>query len=809
MLTNILKIALRNFFKSKLFSAINIIGLSISLACVTLILIYVNDELSYDKHNSKYKQIYRVILHLRMQGNDIPPEAVTPFAWGPALKDEYSIVKESVRFYHLKGALLKSMNGEVFREDNIYFADPSVFTAFDHKFIYGDPKGALDVPNTIVLSESLAKKYFGKENPVGKTISRIEGNDFTVTGVFEDLPANTHMRYEALAPLVPMSESIGAELINSKEPLAFLTDYGESYVYLLLVEKADISIIKNDFNNFIKKYVASGFQNRRLEIKPEFQRLDNIHHHSNFGRDFPTGNINNIYIFLSVAIFILIIASINYVNLAVARSINRAKEIGIRKVLGANRASLIWQFLGESMILTTVSMFIAIILIELFLPIFNNLIDREFSFSMIANSSVIVSILLISLAVGLLSGSYPAFFLSSLLPVNVLKGNSQSVMGSSILRKTSVIIQFSLSVIMIICTFLVIKQIHYIRDADLGFNQKNVLIISPLNHEDLDPSGVLKEELLKNSEIKAVARTFATPGQYLGTGVSFLVENAKGVLEGMHLDFLMVDFDFVDLMGMQIVKGRSFNREMVTDEKEAFLINQTAVKKLGWTDDPIGKHIIGGFDERKDGKVIGVLKDSHFGSFHEPVRPLVVFLKALDPKSQLCIRISPNNPGRTIDFIRKKWMQMYPDRPFLYSFMEDDINNLYQSEKKLSQVFIIFTFLCFFISCLGMLGLSSFFVEKRTKEIGIRKVLGASAANITFLLSWKFLKMVLISNLFAWPIAYYIMSKWFESFAYRTNIDLWRFIIATTLSIVIALIVISFQAIKAALSDPVKTLKYE
>ncbi len=807
MLTNYIKIALRNILRNKLHSCINIMGLSIGMACVILIILFVRDELSYDKYHSKHKRIYMVWSYVTFKGQDGYNQPTTSFPLGPTLKDKYPVVEESVRIHPISKIFFIDRKKEIIGEEDIFCADPEIFKVFDHKFIYGSPEGALDSPHTIVLNETLAGKYFGEQNPVGMILSSHNGIDYTVKGVFEDLPRNTSMPYDGLIAMRDLPELMGMQIYELASRSYILNTV---ITYILLRENGELTDITEDYKRFKSIYMADINNIAHMDMDLEFQPLTDYHlRNKQMLSIMKIDMLEIVYILSSLVIFILIIACINYMNLATARSMGRAREVGVRKVLGADRGSLMRQFLCESMIIAMIAMVIALVLVELALPAFNNLLSKELSFGVTGDMDLFSGIIIITLIVGILSGSYPAIFLSSFLPAAILGKGPEPGTSRALLRKILVVTQYSISIVMIICMMLSVKQIDYLRDLDLGFNKENIFYIAPHNEEHRKSIRVLKETFSKHSGISAVAEASFSPGM-LGyiAGSTCKVEDAKGEFIDKVIDLPRIDHGYIDLMGMKVIEGRSFNRKMGSDRSEAVLINETFVKEMGWPDSPIGKRII---IYENTYNVIGIFKDC-VATLYNKITPVIIMLGDEDrvwEMGYLTIKISPEKSKETIKFIREKLLELHPlDAPELMS-LEDYINNRYGTEKMIIQFLGCSAFLCVLVSCLGLFGLSSFITESKTKEIGIRKVNGASMWNIVFNLTASFLKLILISSVIACPIAYYSMSSWFEKYAYRTSMDLWVFILAICIAMVIAVLTVSYYSVKAAISDPVKALRYE
>lgn len=821
MLFNYIKIAFRNILRNKLYSVINIMGLSIGMACAILLFLFIRDELSYDKYHSRHDRIY-MVQSIGKSGTVEKYCICSSLALGPALKDEYPVIEESVRTFYTGGLYFIDSKGEVIEEGDVCYADPGIFRIFDYKFIYGKPDEALDSPDTIVLSQSFAKKYFRDENPVGKIIKRNIGSSYTVKGVYEDSPRNSFDRFSAIISINNLNEIFGGSDFNiPRTPGAFFSRITPTQTFILLKENADIESIEADYKRFKEKYYAELGRKTNRDMDPVFVPMDDVYLRGGASPGSVSPVLVRIYILSALAVFILIIACINYMNLATASSANRAREVGVRKSLGAGRASLIRLFLSESMVITMASLVFSLVLIELFLVEFNDLTGKELVFSILKEPAVLTGLIVISLVVGLVSGSYPAFSLSSYNPAEVIKGEIKSKTGRGFLRKILVITQFTISIIVIISTMLLSDQMDYIRRMDLGFNKENILTIIPggfkITPGDSNESSRINtfmNVIRRNSNIIAVTKSSASTAGIGVWATNGKVEDQKGELINKKFYYVLVDHDYIDLMQMKVIKGRSFSREMETDESSAVLINETVVKEMGWGDSAIGKRMqLDIADEEKNVRVIGVLKDFYFQSLHNEVPPQVVLLDTDASQIRIpviSIKIRPEDQKKTIEFLEEKWREIIPMQPFDYSFLDDILQGKYGDEERLSIIFNYFVFLCISISCLGLFALSSFVAEKKTKEIGIRKVHGASVWEIIYKLSYDFIKLVLISSLIAWPIAYFSMEQYLINlFPYRTSADPWIFIITAFIAIGIAVITISFHVIKAAMQDPVKALRYE
>lgn len=806
MFKNYVKIALRNIIRHKFYTGINIIGLSIGLMCATLILLFIQNELSYDKHHEKHERIYRLESHFSIPGqkDEKLAKVVTPLA--PPLKDEYPEIEEYVRFMYSWESSFTYKDKTLY-DENFWLSDSTVFNVFTHPFIKGTPKNALSEPNTIVLTETFAKKLFGEENPIGETVASEDGELFEVTGVIEDLPDNSHFKFTGLISMITRA---GWENFNVENPIFLSFNFADTYSYVLLKENADINNVLNNFQPFYDKYLLKAEKYSNISFRPMATPLAKIHYHSKLDGDEPTGNMAYIYIFSAIAFLILIIACINYMNMATARSASRAREVGIRKVVGAQKFTLMGQFLIESLIISLIAFVISICAAELLLPTFNYLSGKNLNFG-IETPDIYILMFGVTVIVGLISGSYPAFYLSAFLPIHVLKGKMITDKKGGLFRKVLVVFQFSISIIMIIGAFLVSSQLKYFRNKDMGFDKENIIVTTIRDTTIQNSLNALIEELEKNPKIVGVAATDKIPGEP-GFRRTMQVEN-DGELTKKALNFIAMDDTYFDLMGFEIVEGNNYSTKVNPGLDEGFLINEAAVTALGWNDDPIGKTIKPwlAIDDmnRIEGKVIGVVKDYNQNSLHNKIEPLVFirfYRKFLD---KLVIKIHKGNTLTTIEDIKSVWQEFCPDCEFDFIFLDESLNNLYIAEQKLGKIFSYFAVLTIFISCLGLLGLSSFMTERRTKEIAIRKIMGAEVSDILYCLLKDFLILIVIANIFAWPIAYYSLDKWLKNFAYRTNISIWMFVISAFIAAFIALLTIAYRVIKAATANPINCLRYE
>jgi putative ABC transport system permease protein len=818
MLKNYFISAYRSIKKNKFYSALNIFGPAIGITCAILILLYVKEELTFDKHFKNYDRIYRLESDFNISGK-ATLAALVPIPMAPTLKDEYPEIKQIARFagFGITDILFQYKDLKFF-EDKIYFTDSTVFKVLDYKFILGSPDNALNEPNTIVITESFAAKYFGKENPMGEVLTTSNFGNCRVTGVIKDVPVNSHLRFDCLLSMATIVELAGVDRFNSRSAPSFWNI--SAFGYILLDDHARIEDLLAKFPGFYDKYMSSLGKQINATFQLRATRIDKVHFGSKLEFDLPVGNYNYIIIFSLVGVFMLLIASLNYMNMATARSINRSKEVGLRKVIGAGKGTLIRQFISESMVLVIIALIIALIATMFILPSFNVLTDKVLKIGNLFEPVTFILIILIALFVGLISGSYPAFYLSSFSPVDVLKSNVNPRQGKGLLRKILVVFQFAISGTLIIGTFIVSGQQRYIRNKDLGLNKENVMII-PMRDTAFINNKLqsFKDELLKLPDIKGVSSSALVP-PLMASKVVFLIEKDSSMVE-LATSFSVVDHEFIDVMQMKILEGRNFDRSRTSDLTQAFIVNESAVKAFGWGNNALGKRIKFGIDPatgtaQRDGVVIGVVKDFHFTSIHNPIEPFI-FIVTRNPNTYFYVRISSNNIPATIENVKKVQQDMGNTLPFNYFFFADKLDEMYTAENKLNALFNIFSLMTIFIACLGLLGLTSYVTEQRSRETSLRKIMGARVDQVVWLLNKDFLILVLISNLISWPIAYYLMDKWMMSFAYRMDFGLspfvWAtvvpFIISLLITLTIALITISSLSIKAANVNPINTLSRE
>jgi putative ABC transport system permease protein len=787
MLKNLIKTAFRHILKHFGYSILNILGLTLGITSALFLIIYVADEVSYDRYHEKADRIYRVSSNIK-EPDDQFTWIVAQLPFGPQVVHDYPEVQSFVRFINMPRALYKYEDKE-FNEENFFYVDSTLFDIFSYKVLKGEVKSALLAPKKIILTERIANRYFGKSDPIGKTLTT--GTDtYEVTGVIQDVPTNSHFRFDAVASRNNLPKQIGS-----------WGNFGV-YTYLLFPENFDIKAFEKKLTGMYDAYMKTIFEPLKITIKYELEPLTRIHLYSkNAGEPEPTGSITYVYIFAIVAIFLVLIAAMNYMNLATARSTRRAREVGLRKVVGSRRTPLILQFLSESIVFTLISLLISIILIIILLPKFNLLAGKSFDLHVLYSPVVILSFLAVMIIVGIFGGSYPAFFLSRFSPVTVLKGTITQGSAGSLFRKILVVIQFSVSVIMIICTLIVFKQLSYLKSMPQGFDQKNVIGLQ-LNGEMVRKYPVLKQVLAENQNIKYVTSTNTEVGQGSGK-VIFKVETDQGMID-RGVNFAVVDHDFIETMGIKILKGRDFQQDMPSDTLTGVVVNETFVKRMGWAE-PVGKKVtLGNFI---NGRVIGVMQDYHQTGMYNAIESLLLIWRPIN--NNIYVKLSGTETSQTLSFIESKWKEIFPDQPFVYTYLTDRFNRQFEADEKRGFIFTLFTVLAILIACLGLFGLASYMVEQRTKEIGIRKVFGANENKILGLISRDFLLLVSIGILIAVPLSYYFMHKWLENYVYRTTIGAPLLVIAALLTIIITFVTISYKAYQAATMNPARALKTE
>ena len=801
MFNNYFKTALRNLLKQKSFSFINVIGFAVGMTCFILILIFVRFELSYDKFFKESDRIYRVAIE-RKYPDKIRNWGRTAFPVAATFQEEFSEILQGSRLITNNNALLITYGDKHIYNERVMFADANFFEVFGLQFVEGDPRSALVNPNSVVLTEETAEVIFGDQQAMSQTLN-INNVDYTVTGVTQKVPSNSHFHYDYLLSSLTVQQFSGQQWINA---------WG-AFTYILVQEGTDVQVLESKFIEMVKKYMApevvdevgtsfedfvAGGNGYRFFLQP----LKDIHLKSSLDQEIEAnGNVTYVYLFEVISVFILFIACINFMNLATARSANRAREVGIRKTVGSARSQIVFQFLLESILLSTFSLVIAVCLVELLLPLFNNLTGKELDIHYFNNIYVLPGLILYILVVGILAGSYPAFFLSSFQPVRVLKGNLQRGTLNNRLRNGLVVFQFTLSIVLIVCTLVVNNQINFMLNKDLGYDKEHVVVIrnGRVLGEQVD---AFKQALLTNPSVLSAAGSFNFPGGAFDGNVHRPVGTSDQ--RAVSISVIAADYDYVETMGMELVAGRNFSREFGT-EQDAYVLNEKAAKMLDLKN-PIDASIT---DHTRIYTIIGLLKDFHFKSLHNEISPVAYVLGPPNIAGFVSVRVAPQNISKTLSFLEKVWGEFTGQRPFEFTFLDADLMTQYEAEQKTKQISGIFSVIAVFIGCLGLFGLAAFTAEKRSKEIGIRKVMGASVPKITFLLVKDFTKLVGIAFVIATPIAYFAMRAWLKNFAYSTEMSLVPFLIAGVLALGIAILTVSYQAVKAAFRDPVDSLRFE
>jgi putative ABC transport system permease protein len=795
MLKNLIKISIRNILKEKGYSTINILGLAIGITCSIFLLLYVLDELSYDKYHKNADNIYRVVSNIKEPDNAFT-WAVAQIPLADELRENHTQITNAVRFFGI-GRTLYKYEDKSFNEEEFYLTDSTVFDMFTYEFLVGDKQTALDNPYSLVLTESMALKYFGTLNCLDKALTDPENDQLKVTGVIKDVPRNSHFSFDAL-----ISKSSAPEYRGSWGNFGVFT-------YLQFPEGYNPQEFQPSLDSVISQKVNPIFERMGITINYELQKITDIHLYSKIQDEAEEGgDISYIYIFSIVAAFMLIIASINYMNLSTARSFKRAKEVGIRKVMGSQRGQLISQFITESLLLSLLSLIVSLGAIFLLLPYFNDLANKNISFNFLFKGEVVMALSGIILLVGVVGGSYPAFYLSSFNPSEVLKGRSSSKGGNSLIRKILVIFQFSISIFMLISTLVVFDQLNFLRNKDLGFNKEQVLRLEVPSQESRTKLGVLRNRWMQLPGVVNVATASTTPGSNVGKRI-FNVESDKGQMMEKGVDFYSADFDYISALGMVIIEGRDFSRDILSDTISAVLVNEAMVERMAWSE-PLGKKFeIPGRDTVYIKQVVGVIKDYHQNSLYDEIEPLMVMYRK--DNYYTYVKMDTKDISSLTKKIESDWKQVFPDQPFEYKFLDQDFDSQYEADERRSIIFTVFSSLTIVIACLGLLGLTSFTTEQRTKEIGIRKVIGASLQSIVFLVSKEFLWLVLIATVIAFPLSYYFMRNWLQAFAYKIelNDEVFTFIMSAILALFITLLTVGFHTIKAAMANPVNALRSE
>ncbi len=797
MLKNLLLTAWRNLKKRKGYAFINIAGLAIGMACCLLILFYVREELSYDRQHVDYERIYRVALDIRSgASNRVFANASATLA--PALKKDFPQIESAFRLLKTENRLVSDGGEKKFYEKNFFYADPEVLQVLYLPLLAGNPREALTRPRTVIISQTLGRKYFGEASPLGKTLI-IADKNYEVTGVFTDAGYNSHVKFDLIASFSTLA---GWSLLENW----FLTVF---HTYIKLKPNVDLEDFKHAIEHAAAPYVDDKLKEQGASFHYFLQPLASIHLHSQLNSELEApGNIATVYIFSVVAALILLIASLNFINLSTAQAAQRGKEVGVRKVIGSSRQALMIQFLGESLLLAVLASAVAVLLIDFALPWFNAITGYHIQTRELLRGELLGGMLLLILLAGVGASFFPAWMLSSFNPVNVLKGQFRSGSRAIALRKVLVSGQFAISLFLIAGTLTGFRQIQFMKNQNLGFEkeQKLVLPVRGVTSFGEKYEGI-KHEFLQHPAIVAAAASSNVPGRGVSNFAIELMNEADKKNQSMY--YVFVDHDFVNMFGIEITAGRAFQRDVTTDAANAFLLNEAALKAFGWTapEEALGKRILTGFEGRQ-GEIVGVYKNFNFRSLQYQVEPLVL---AIHPPwfSYLTLQVNAAEVPSALAFVREQWSRFFPQNPFEYFFLDGDFDRQYRTEERVARIILIFTCLAIGVACLGLFGLVAFVTTQRTKEIGIRKTLGATVSSIVLLLTRDFLLLVALAALVSMPISYFVLSRWLEDFAYRIVLGPGVFSIAAILAATIALLTVSFHAIRAARANPVEALRYE
>ena len=782
---------LRNAKRQKVYTFLNISGLSLGMACCLFILLFVRDELGFDRFNVRFDRIYRVLTET-YEGGRTSVGACTALPLAPALKAELPEVEKVARISE-RFSTLVGTDGKYFYE-NLVFADPEFLDIFSFPVLAGTEGALLSEPASLVITERTARKYFGRDDAVGKTLTVGDNVDFKVTGVLRDIPLNSHLRFGLLASFSSLNET-------NTPRLRKWDSFSNDYTYVLLAEGAAAETLQVKFPGVLKKHLPADLQD---EYDLRLQPLKDIRFSSVRADNARTSNKAYVYVFSAVGVFILFIACVNFMNLSTARSSRRAKEVGLRKVVGAGRGQLVRQFFAESTAISLMSLVLAGGLVRLFLPRVNAFLRKGMAFSPLGDAGLLAGMIALALLVGLVSGSYPALFLSSFRPAEVLKKTPLFKGRKLSFRAVTVVLQFSVSIILFIGTMTVYGQMNYMRSRDLGFKAEQIVAFYVLGSPIANRAEAFREEILRNPSILSASFSSGTPASGSTITDSYIPEG-RGDDADMDMLVILTDFDFTKTYGLTLAAGRDFSRDFAADRTQSVIINETAARELDW-ESPVGKQF-----RQSSGRtfnVVGVVKDFHYNSPHSRIGPMLLAMSSSVPE-YLSVKMRPENAPQTLAFLEKTWKAHAPRNPFSYFFIDEEFEYFYIVERRLGTIFSACALLAVLISCLGIFGLASFSAEQRTKEIGIRKTLGASVPGILRLLSREFLGWITIASFIAWPVAYWVMHSWLREFPYRMTMGPWMFILAALAALILALLTISVQSVRAAVADPVASLRYE
>jgi putative ABC transport system permease protein len=764
-------------------------------------MMYLQNELRYDQYHEKADRIYRLGLQITM-GDQSESYAQSSWSIGNRLKDEYPEIQDFARIEPFSNVLFR-YEDNVFYEDNIALADPSLFDIFSFKFVHGDPATCLKEPGNLVLTETLARKYFDDQNPIGKTIQLGNKYDCDVTAVVEDMPHNSHMRLNAFVAMASLSV-VAPEVDFDNLPLM----EADCYTFLLVEKDFSLNNFMEKFKSFRTKFIVEEEKRYHQKYDPIFLKLADIHYGPHLRFDYPTGNKAYIYAFFTIGIFILVLACINYINLATARALVRAREIGIKKILGAERHHLVFQLLAESLIATLIALLVALALVELITstPFFNQLLNGSFQPDLLNNPFFIYGLLGLWLFIGLFSGLYPALYFSSILPVKALCGTLTYAQSESFIRRSLVTFQFIISIAVAAFAVFMYVQIDYMRNQNMGFKKENVVSIKLHDDANFDKLPGVLEKLRRHPDIVSITTAHTRPGKAWTNLIS--VEGKNGMEEHNFYRFL-VNYDFLETLGIELLKGRDFDKNQPSDKDDAVIVNEKFVEYMGW-DNPIGKRLTRGLPDEPNfsGEVIGVVKNFNFFSLHHKIEPLWLSLQHKVGGSVI-VRFKAERRVPVLGMLKENWKQIHPGYPFVYSFLDKEFDRFYDADQKQNQLISIFSFMCIVISCLGLLGLTSFNTSRRIKEVAIRKIYGASATRIILMLFKEILYLMLLASILAIPLALGFIHMWVRNFAYRSDINVQIFFLTTVAALLIAFSTAGYHCIRVAQANPVDTLRYE
>ncbi len=799
MFQNYLSVAVRNLRRHPAYSLINIAGLAIGMATCILILLYIQDELSYDRYHPQADRAYRIVDDIESGGQTVQT-AGTPTAWGPALKRDFPEIEFLVRMRGTGSAWVVDLGNTIYYERKVIWAEPELFEMFSMPLVSGDPGTALVEPYSMVISEDLAFKYFGADDPMGKVVNLDNRWDFTVTGVMKNIPTNSHMRPDMFVSYTTMNVTRFRYLGDWEYHLNL-------YTYIRLRENVSPDEFEAKLPAFLERHAGDQYREAGISLRPSLQPLVDIHLYSNRESEHePNGDIRYVALFMAIVFLILIIACINFINLATARSEMRAREVGVRKVMGANRIQLIRQFLGESVLMAGLAAIVAVIMVQFALPGVNEIAGKQLALPL-TDWIVLAALALGTALIGLTAGSYPAAYLSGFLPAVVMKGNPETGKKGLGMRQALVVIQFSMSIFLLVSAAVIYDQLEYIQTKRLGFDKEHVMVVPITGSHQIPNTPVLKQRLAGMPGVAGIATTTGLPGMRV---LPIMEVRPEGMRPEDHLMMatLHVDENFLDVMNIDVVAGRNFSPDWGTDTTRGVLLNETAVRYLGWgaPADAIGRQFERlSFEGVVPGRVIGVVRDFHLRTIHEEIEPAAIMTSTYH--IFVLIRIEPEGISETIGRIEEVWNDVDPRFPLDYTFLDEDFDALYRTDHQLGEIFVVFAFLAIFVACLGLLGLASFSIQQRTREIGIRKVVGSSVSGIVMLLSKDFMKYVLLANVIAWPLAYFIMGNWLQNYAYAAEIRFEWFLAGGVLALVIAWLTIGAHAVVASRRNPVNALR--